>query len=151
MKGLVNFFAPSERIGTAGQPSTNQLAEIAAAGYTAVVNLAMPDSDNAIAAEGSIVASHGMSYFHIPVPFERPSPRHLRQFFGVMDALADEKVFVHCAVNARVSAFMYQYLTLVHRVSPDQATSPLLERWRSRMDPPWAAIMALTLDDIMRS
>lgn len=65
-----------------------------------------------------------------------------------MDALEGESVLVHCAVNARVSAFMHQYLTLRKGVASDRATSPLLERWRPSMDDAWRGIMALTLEEI---
>ena len=148
MDEFINFFQPTRRIGTAGQPRPDQFATIASNGYTVVVNLAMHDSDNAIREEGSIVAALGMSYFHIPVPFERPTARHLRQFFGVMDAIKDERVFVHCAVNARVSAFVYQYLTLKEGLEPESATSPLLAQWRPRMDDAWRSVMALRREDL---
>lgn len=147
---LINFFAPTSLIGTAGQPTAAQFASIAAQGYGAVVNLAMPDSDNALANEGAIVTSLGLSYFHIPVPFDNPTANHLRQFSGVMDTLADDKVFVHCAVNARVSAFTFQYLTLVRDMAPDTVTSPLLARWRAEMAPAWQQFMAIDKASLRR-
>lgn len=148
MHELINFFEPTPLIGTAGQPTDSQFEAIAAAGYTAVVNLAMPDSDNALANEGSIVTSLGMSYFHIPVPFDHPTLRHLRQFSGVMDALQDEQVFVHCAVNARVSAFTFQYLTLHRGLDPEAVTSPLLQRWQPQMDAAWRRFMAIDASNL---
>ena len=148
MEGFINFFAPVEQIGTAGQPAPAQFRQIVDAGYAAVVNLAMPDSDNAIGEEGAIVTSLGMTYVHIPVPFDRPTPAHLRQYFGVLDALLPAKVFVHCAVNARVSAFTHRYLTLKQGLDSAAVTSPLLAQWLPRMEAPWREIMALDLADI---
>lgn len=55
MDGLINFFAPTPGIGTAGQPAREQFAGIADAGYAAVVNLAMHNSDKAIAGEKVLV------------------------------------------------------------------------------------------------
>lgn len=72
----------------------------------------MPESDDAITDEGSVVTSLGMKYVHIPVPLDRPTKEHLRSFIRVMRAMDGEKVWVHCVVNARVSAFMYQYLRM---------------------------------------
>jgi protein tyrosine phosphatase (PTP) superfamily phosphohydrolase (DUF442 family) len=89
-----------------------------------------------------------MAYFHIPVPFDSPQPSHLRTFFGVMDALSGQKVLVHCQVNARVSAFMHQYLTLTQGKSSEEASSPLLEKWRPRMDDVWKGILSLDLEAI---
>ncbi len=148
MEELLNFYQSTANIGTSGQPSAAQIAQIASEGYASVINLAVADSDNAIAEEGSLVTSTGMSYFHIPVPFEAPTPAHLKTFFGLMALLENEKVFVHCAVNARVSAFMYQYLTLKKGLEPEQATSPLLKLWLPKMDDAWKSILALSLGEI---
>lgn len=145
---LPNFCQITERIGTSGQPTRAQFHAIAAAGYASVINLAMHDSDDAIPKEGSIVASLGMNYLHLPVPFDAPGRAHLQRFCRMMDALEPERVFVHCQVNARVSAFMYQYLTLTKGVSAAQATSPLLRKWLPTMNPEWRAIMALTREDL---
>ena len=81
------------------------------ASIAALLNLAMHDADDAIAEEGSLVSKAGMSYFHLPVPWEAPTADHLKTFIGIMDALEDKKILVHCQVNARVSAFMLKYLT----------------------------------------
>jgi hypothetical protein len=37
-----------------------------------VINLAMPNSENAIPEEGYIVTARSMTYVHIPVPFDAP-------------------------------------------------------------------------------
>ena len=148
MEDIINFYQITENIGTGGQPTISQLAEIAKENYSAIVNLAMHDSDNAIPEEGDIVSSLGMKYIHIPVPFEAPTSNHLKKFFNVMDSFEDKKVFVHCAVNARVSAFMHQYLTLKKGVSSEQATSPLLNQWLPTMDSNWKSIMELEIEEI---
>ena len=148
MENIINFYQITENIGTGGQPTIGELAKIAEANYSVVVNLAMHDSDNAISEEGDIVSSLGMKYIHIPVPFEAPTSNHLKKFFNVMDSFEDKKVFVHCAVNARVSAFMHQYLTLKKGVSSEQATSPLLNQWLPTMDSNWKSIMELEIEEI---
>ena len=148
MEDIINFYQITENVGTGGQPTIMQLAEIAEANYSAIVNLAMHDSDNAIPEEGDIVSSLGMKYIHIPVPFEAPTSNHLKEFFKVMDSFEEIKVFVHCAVNARVSAFMHQYLTLKKGVSSEKATSPLLHQWLPKMDSNWKFIMDLEIDEI---
>ncbi len=148
VEDIINFCPMTDTIGTGGQPTPGQLADIAAAGYTMVINLAMHNSDNALGDEGSIVASLGMDYVHIPVPFEAPSAAHLGRFIRIMEACDGDKVFVHCAINARVSAFVHQYLTLKKGVSSDKATSPVLRYWRPNMDPAWRAIMELGSGDL---
>lgn len=148
MNDLLNFYQITELIGTSGQPTVEQIQLIANSGYEVVVNLGMHDSDNVLVGEGNVVASLGMTYVHIPVPFESPMPKHLRDFFSVMDAFDGNKILVHCVVNARVSAFMYQYLVLKKGLSAEKATSPLLEKWLPSMDEKWKSIMVLSLEKI---
>ena len=148
MNDILNFFQSTERIGTAGQPTAEQFRDIADAGYAAVINIAMHDSEGAIPEEGNIVASLGMDYVHIPVPFDAPSAEHLRRFFGAMNTLEGEKVFVHCALNMRVSVFMYKYLTLVEGRAPVDSESPILAGWRNNMDEAWQGILDLTAQEI---
>ncbi len=106
---IYNYLQLDEHTATSGQPSAAQLAEVAAAGYQVVINLALTTSDNALPDEGGIVRAHGMRYIHIPVVWEGPTLDDLRAFFEVMQARRGQKLFVHCAANMRVSAFMALY------------------------------------------
>ena len=144
---LLNFHQITPRIGTAGHPKATDFPSIAAEGYEVVINLAMHDADDAIAEEGSLVSKAGMSYFHLPVPWEAPTTDHLKTFIGIMDALEDKKILVHCQVNARVSAFMLKYLTF-KGVAETEATTPLMEKWLPQMDDNWKAFLALSEKDI---
>ncbi|MEM7000066.1 MAG: protein tyrosine phosphatase family protein [Pseudomonadota bacterium] len=145
---IYNFEAITDWLGTSGQPQAAQFAGIAQAGYKAVINLAMPDSDNAIADEGRLVTEHGMAYFHIPVDFAAPTVDDLRLFFGVMQALDGQRVWVHCVVNARVSAFVYQYLPHVRGFSEADAQTRLLKRWLPQMDDVWRAFIDIPASSI---
>ena len=148
MNDVINFFQITDKIGTGGQPSVSQLYDIAQNGYDVVINLATHNSENAIENEGSIVASLGMTYIHIPVPFEAPTPEHLRKFFRFMNGLSEEKVFVHCAVNARASAFVFKYLTMEKKIQAEKATTPLLEQWRPQMNLIWRNFLSLEKSDL---
>jgi len=140
---IFNFVQLTPDVGTSGQPTREQFAAIAQDGYAAVVNLAMPTSDNAIADEGSVVTGHGMSYFHIPVDFKNPTIDDLRTFIGTMQTLSGKRVWVHCAMNLRVSAFMYHYLKHVRGLDESSARSPVLDRWGPKMDAAWSQFLAL--------
>ena len=139
LNDIYHYEALAEWLGTAGQPTSDQFELIASSGYQAVINLALADSDNAVADEGNLVAALGMSYHHIPVDFGNPTDRDLALFTGVMEALEGNRVFVHCVVNARVSAFCFRYLTETKGWPADQATTRLLRRWESQMDDTWQA------------
>ena len=148
MNDVINFFQITDTIGTGGQPSVSQLYDIAQNGYNVVINLATHNSENAIENEGSIVASLGMTYIHIPVPFEAPTPEHLRKFFGFMNELSEEKIFVHCAVNARVSAFVFKYLTMEMKMQAEEATTPLLAQWLPQMNLIWRSFLSIERNDL---
>jgi len=103
------FVAVSAGLGTAGQPTEAQLAEVAQAGYEVVINLGLLDPRYCLADEAGLTRSLGMAYHHIPVDFQAPRREALNEFFRVRDASRDRRVFVHCAANYRVSSFVALY------------------------------------------
>jgi protein tyrosine phosphatase (PTP) superfamily phosphohydrolase (DUF442 family) len=127
---IYNFRALGERLGTGGQPTEGQFRAVREAGFDAVINLALPTSDNALAQEGSIVTGLGMSYVHIPVDFKTPTAQDFRAFCGVMEAFADRRVFVHCAANMRVSAFVFLYRVLRLGMAVSEAERDLHAIWQ---------------------
>jgi uncharacterized protein (TIGR01244 family) len=133
------FRSLGPNLGTAGQPKEAQFRNIRAAGFEAVINLALPTSDNAIAHEGSVVTALGMSYVHIPVDFKAPKPEDFQKFCRVMEAFADKPVFVHCAANMRVSAFVFLYRVLRQKVPAAEAKRDLNSIWEP--DVVWSGFM----------
>lgn len=131
---------------SSGQPTESQFKDIANAGFEVVMNLAMPNSENAIPEEGSIVTARKMTYIHIPVVFDAPTANDLRLFIGFMEALKDKKRWVHCVVNYRVSAFLYQYFRLVHDKSTEEARAVMIPEWEP--DAVWQAFMKLERSDV---
>lgn len=123
---IINYIQISEHIASSGQPDEHQFKLIALEGYKAVINLAMPYSENAIPDEGNIVTALKLLYVHIPVPFDNPNVAHLHDYINVMDALSKQKVWVHCVVNYRASAFLYQYWHIVNKASPAEARKVML-------------------------
>jgi protein tyrosine phosphatase (PTP) superfamily phosphohydrolase (DUF442 family) len=109
LEQIYNFIQISEALATSGQPTEAQMGEIAAAGYKVVVNLALPTSDNALKDEAATVRALGMDYHNIPVVWEAPKVSDFKQFIPLMDSLAGQKVFLHCAANYRVSMFTALY------------------------------------------
>jgi len=130
LSAIYSFRAVGDRLGTAGQPTQAQFPMIQESGFEAVVNLALPTSDNAIANEGSVVTSLGMSYVHIPVDFKAPTSQDFRAFCRVMDAFDDRPVFVHCAANMRVSAFVFLYRVMFQHIAVAEAERDLYAIWQ---------------------
>ena len=143
---ILHYIRVTENIATSGQPDPRQLQEIAKAGFQIIINLAMPDSDFALADEFDLVQDAGMAYFHIPVPFDAPTSTHLRQFINIMAAYAGNKIWIHCALNYRASAFIYNFLTIHNNIDEQTARQTLLADWQP--DTTWQAFMALDQGNI---
>ncbi|RZM83034.1 phosphatase [Leptolyngbya iicbica LK] len=129
MTDIYNYLPISERLATAGQPTAEQFAAIAQADFAVVINLALPTSTNALPDECAVVEAQGMTYYPIPVEWEYPTLRDFQQFATVMAQHAEQKVFVHCAMNMRVSTFVYLYRCL-RGVPRDTAAADLAKIWQ---------------------
>ncbi len=137
----------SDRLTSSGQPSAEQLNDIATAGFKVVINLAMADSKNAISNEGGLVTSLGMVYVHQPVPFDVPSVSHLKAFFQAMREHENKKVWVHCALNYRVSAFLYHYHRMVLHQSDVEAKQVMLPSWQPNAV--WQQFLSLSKEAVL--
>jgi len=126
LRAIKNYHRISGDLATAGQPTPGQLADIAEAGYEALINI---DSATAVPNEDALVTSKGLGYFHIPVVWTEPKQSDLHLFFDLMDALKGKRVFVHCAANARVSTFVYLYRISRLGVDPVEGEKDLHELW----------------------
>ncbi|MFG1498035.1 protein tyrosine phosphatase family protein [Saccharospirillum sp. HFRX-1] len=146
MDSIRNFVQLTTNIGTAGQPRAEQFQLIADQGYRHVINLGLSSHSDAVVDEDKRLADLGLNYFHIPVPFDHPRPEQVRRFCLLMDMLRDDKVFVHCIMNYRASAFLYQYLTKLAGYDEASARSPMLDSWT----PPavWQELLSWTRQDI---
>jgi protein tyrosine phosphatase (PTP) superfamily phosphohydrolase (DUF442 family) len=129
LEEIHSFIQISEKIATAGQPTAEQFAEIKAAGYEVVVNLAPPNATNAIANEKELVETQGMEYVYLPVVWEEPTLNDIDRFFNTLEVNSQRQVFVHCALNMRVSAFMYLYRRVQQRVSNEVAIEAMNQIW----------------------
>ncbi len=129
IEDIYNFLKLSDTVATAGQPTEEQFSAIKESGYQVVVNLALPDSPNALPDEKKVVETQGMQYAHIPVVWDNPTLEDVARFFSVMEANADKTIFIHCAANMRVSAFMYLYHHIHKRMNNEDAKKDLHQIW----------------------
>jgi protein tyrosine phosphatase (PTP) superfamily phosphohydrolase (DUF442 family) len=131
------YLSVCDRLASAGQPTLEQFAAIREAGFEVIVNL-LPE-ERAEPGEEQTVRALGMAYAHIPVVWAAPRAEDVRRFFAAMDDHAGRKVFVHCAVNMRASAFLYLYRVCRLGVDPDDAEADLHDMWVP--DGCWAALI----------
>ena len=134
---IFNFRQIDDRLVTAGQPSEDQLRDLAADGFEAVINIAPIDPRYSLADEQAVAEGGNMLYWHLPVAWEAPGEQDFVDFVGQMDRWADMKLLVHCAANYRVSAFYALYGMLRLSWSWEQAKTFISERWNPADYPPW--------------
>lgn len=132
MNTITAYYPINDTLACSGQPTEEQFSEIAAAGFQAVINVAMPTSTNAIANECQLVTQLGMTYIHIPVSWEAPRVNDVILFFDIMQALTDKKVWLHCALNMRASCFIYLYKKFQLQLNEDDARFPMNQIWEPK-------------------
>lgn len=145
LSGIYKIRAVDESLCTSGQPTVAQLREIAAAGFKTVINLALHDDPRySLPDEAGTVKSLGMSYIHIPVQFSTPTRKDLLDFFAAMKASEGQKIWVHCAANIRVSAFLGLYRVIEQRWEREAAFAQLSDLWQP--DEVWSAFINSALE-----
>jgi len=140
---IPNFVPISDAVGTAGQPTVEQIADIGAAGFQVVINLAMSTSSHALSDEAALVTARGMEYVHIPVVWESPTLKDLDRFLQAMDRHQGSRIFVHCALNMRVSVFVLLYRVIRQGVPLDLARESMHQIWEPNAV--WQAFLSSAL------
>ena len=112
LEKIYNFRWCAPDLASAGQPLAAEFPLLAQAGFEVVVNLALLDADYSIADEPALVHALGMEFIHIPVIWENPTPQDFQCFCAAMRHCQGRKIFLHCAANMRVSAFLALYRIL---------------------------------------
>lgn len=131
VEGIYNFCQAGPDLATSGQPREDQLAAIAAAGYDVIINLALHDDPRySLHDEAASVRNLGLNYVHIPVQFSAPTSGDLDRFFAALDAHKGQRVWVHCAANMRVTAFLGLYRRLREGWSEAEAFELMNDLWQ---------------------
>lgn len=126
---VYNYRSITERLCTSGQPTKGQLEAIRDAGFRRVINLAPSGAENALPDEAAILSALNVEYIHIPVDFANPNDADFERFVEVMQNNGDTPIWVHCAANARVSAFVYRYRRDVLKDDETAAREDLQTIW----------------------
>lgn len=146
MQDIINYIKVNENISTSGQPTAKQFEQIAKEGYEIVINLSVHNSEGKIENEDDIVSSLGMNYIHIPVEFLEPTKKNLKDFIELLSALTHRKVWIHCIMNYRVSAFMYVFHKYVLKTPFEDINLEVFEKWSP--DKKWQEIMKTPPEDL---
>ena len=146
VEAIYNYRRASPRLATSGQPTEAQIAAIAAAGFEVVINLALHDDPRySLADEPGTVQGLGMDYAHIPVKFAHPTAGDFNAFAAAMERNRQRQVWIHCAANMRVTAFLGLYRVLHEKWYEHEAFQLMHELWQP--DEVWSAFIAAMLAD----
>lgn len=126
---ITNYLVINENLSTAGMPTIEQLPALQYENIDQVINLAIEDSPSATSNEREILNTLGISYHNIPVVWENPKISDLTQFFSIMEENESKKLFVHCVLNMRVSAFVFLYFVIQKHMHPEIAIINLRKIW----------------------
>jgi protein tyrosine phosphatase (PTP) superfamily phosphohydrolase (DUF442 family)/quercetin dioxygenase-like cupin family protein len=144
---IYNYREAGPDLATSGQPDENELAVIANAGYEVIINLALHnDPRYSLKDEAASVKQLGLDYIHIPVVFTAPTESDLQQFFDAMAAHRHRRVWVHCAANKRVTAFVGLYRCLREGWPVERAFALQRDIWQP--DAVWSAFIASQLPHV---
>jgi uncharacterized protein (TIGR01244 family) len=95
------------------QPRDHDYADLAALGVKTIINLTSDDAD---ANERRLVEAAGMKYVQIPMTtHEEPTSAKLTQFLDVVNAAANQPVYVHCVGGRHRTGVM----TAIYRMTHD--------------------------------
>ena len=142
---ISNFRQYSDTFASSGQPSEEQLAAVAAAGFERVVYIAWTDHRNSLEHEDRIVRNLGMEYLHIPVDWEAPTVSDFYLFAGAMQRAPQRKTLLHCQVNFRASAFSFLYRVIHEGVPLAEAKADMNSVWTP--DETWRDLIFAVLAD----
>ena len=110
LKKVFNYYQVPGLFETSGQPNNKQLISIASGGYEVVINLAPNTTiEGRVVNEKDILKSNNITYIHIPVDFNNPLDEDFNKFVAALEENKHKKIWVHCAANMRVSAFVFKY------------------------------------------
>jgi len=140
----VNTVMIDGSLSTAGQPDADTLGSLAERGYRLVVNLAPPQSRDAVHDESRLLGEDGVAYVNIPVDWQRPTLADFALFSAVLDGADGRKTLVHCQMNMRASVFTFLYRVVHGGVAPDEAYEAVRSVWRPNGQ--WAEFGAQVLE-----
>lgn len=119
LAGLLNASQPEAGLAASGQPTAEQLASLARAGFKTLIDL-RPVAEPRGFDEPAAAAAAGLRYLNVPVTLASLDPPTLDRFFAALRG-AERPLLVHCATGNRVGALYYAWLVLERGVEPSVA------------------------------
>lgn len=110
-----------------------------------MINLALHDDPGYSSKdEAASVRKPGLDYVHIPVQFGAPTEADLAKSFEAIDTHKSRRVWLHCAADMRVTAFLGLYRQLREGWSEDHAFELMNDVWEP--EAVWSAFISSQLE-----
>jgi len=126
---VYNYVKISEQVASSGQPTAVQFESIRNAGFETVINLLPANHENSLPGQDELLQRLGFEHIYIPVNFRKPTEAKFDKFVAAMEKVKDRKVWVHCAANMRVTAFLYRYRRHILGEDGTQARADMEKIW----------------------
>ncbi|MBQ13698.1 MAG: phosphatase [Gammaproteobacteria bacterium] len=126
---VLNFRQYNENFASSGQPTVDQFQTIKDNGFERIVYIAFTNG-NAVPDEDQIVKGLGMEYMQVPVDFGNPLPSDFYAFADSVQRDTGKKTLLHCAVNARATAFSFLYRVIYDDVAVIDAKADMNTVWQ---------------------
>ena len=124
---IPNARTPGERILTGGQPTPEQVRELAAAGYRTIVNLRAPGEEGGWD-EAPLAEELGLRYVSIPMAgVEALTEQNARRLAGILEDEDAYPMLIHCRSGNRVGALFALQAFYLDGRDPDAAVEIGLE------------------------
>jgi protein tyrosine phosphatase (PTP) superfamily phosphohydrolase (DUF442 family) len=140
---ISNYRQYSDSFSSSGQPSKQQISQLAKAGFQRIIYLALTSNQTALAGEDDLVLASGMEYAHIAVDFSRPTLNNFQLVAALLQQDPGLKTLLHCQINLRAATFAFLYRVIFLKVPILQAKADLDTVWIP--DPVWYRFIVDTL------
>ncbi len=124
---------------TSALPAAEDFARMAKQGYEIVISMCQDIDSETLKGEDDLVSKAGMRYIHLPVTFVAPTLDDYELLRDILRSVQDRKVWLHCARNWRVSAFMIIYHIVEMSMLHSEAEEIAHRIWQP--DETWQALI----------
>ncbi|HQX80661.1 MAG TPA: sulfur transferase domain-containing protein [Vicinamibacterales bacterium] len=124
IEGVRNYTKVDATVGCAGATDSKALANIAKAGYKAVLNLREATEAGALIDESKTAAeAAGLKYIHLPFKGSAPDPKVADEFLKIVGNTDNQPIFIHCGSANRVGSLWLIKRMLVDKWPEEQAVA----------------------------
>lgn len=141
----INHLVYDDAFASAGMPNAAFIEKLGRDGVDVVINVAPPGASGSLEDEADLVAAAQMAYLNIAVDWNEPSQNQVEQFLDYMKMQQGKRVFLHCQMNMRATAFAMLHRVINQGIDPAKALADMHTIWEPNRT--WAQLINLALDN----